>query len=248
MERYLKGSLSLEVQELSDNEALQLLQKKLKQPDNTDDQKLIDRFTWTPLTVELAAASLNQGLKPVSEFIDREHLYVTALYSLLAHLSSFERHLLCFVSCFRPPEIPTSWIRSFIEWRQDDEELDELAAALRRLTELSLLTHVSVTNAYKMHEEVQAFVMAWLHVTDRRSQFFKNIKSCGESRKVIPSHRLLDAIIPWRNLPIAIWAKLDIYLEFIAHLEANPGGDMSNMIETNASERIRRWFYPLGSG
>lgn len=193
---WFRDSLNLEVQKLSDSEALQLLQKKLKQPNNADDHKLIDRTIWTPLTVQLAAAALNKGLKPVSDFlaskvkIGRKNPFVIALYSLLAHLSSFEKHVLYFVSCFRPPEIPRLWIRSYIEWRNDDEELYELAAALRSLTELSLLTHVSVTNAYKMHIEVQNFMVAWLKLEDREGQILQNIKSCVKSRKFIPCHRI----------------------------------------------------------
>ena len=171
---------------LSDDEARQLLQKKLKYK-NRDYGKLISGIEWSSLAIELASASFNKGLKPMSEFIKSiesspktasakassslvdslshksidsspETDFAKAFSSIFDSLSPFQQHLLYFVSSFRPPEIPELWIRSFIEWRNDDEELYELATALRSLTELSLLTYVSGTNEYKMQAEIQTFI------------------------------------------------------------------------------------------
>lgn len=227
MKPYFTGSLSLGVPKLDKDEALQLLQKKLKQPNKADARNLINRITWTPLAVDLAAAALNKGLISVSGFIaitmkvGQENPFVVALYSLIAHLSSFEKNLLYFVSSFRPPEIPSLWIRSSLEWRDDDEEFDKLAATRRSLTKLSLLTNVSITHAYKMHAEVQTFMAAWLRVTDPQNQVFKNIKLYVESRRSMEDHEL-RSLIP-ETIPGNSFKMLRTYAKQIEAIEKEYG-------------------------
>lgn len=217
---YFKSSLRFAVQNLSKNEALQLLRKKLKEPKIAE--RLTD-ITWTPFAVELAAASLNKEFKSKSEFIESitsspKTTSAKAFFSLFDSLSSFQKHILYFVSSFRPPDIPRLWIRSYIEWRNLDEELYELAAALRSLTELSLLTYVSSTNAYKMQAEVQSFIAGELQVTDWQSRILENIKSCVESQRFIPNHRL-----PVRDFRFDWEMTLKSLSRKIGHLIGNDG-------------------------
>lgn len=193
---FFKGSV-LVVNSLEENEALQLLQKKLRQPlANANGHNLVTGIDWTPLAVELAAASLNKGLTSISKFIKdmKSHKhgpFAEAFFSLSHSLNLYEWNLLYFISFFHPPEVPALWLRSYLEWRKDEKEFNKLEDSLQWLTKSSLLVKVSGTNAYKMQTEVQTFVVAQLSIkrNGEFNQFRDNTRSFVDSRNFIPSHR-----------------------------------------------------------
>lgn len=154
-------------------------------------------ITWTPLEVELAAASLNQSLISMSEFIagmksDEVNPLARAFTILFNSLNSSDKKSLYFISSFRPPEVPSLWLESFLKWSNDLRELDEPKDSLLSLTKLSLLAKGSGTNVFKMQAGVQSLIAGLLLITDGQNQFLENIKSFVDSRKFIPHYRFWD--------------------------------------------------------
>lgn len=185
---------------LEENEALQLLQRKLKRPlADADGHNLTTGINWTPLAVELAAASFNKGLISMAKFVQDIKLrqkkpLVEAYLSLSQSLNLYERNLLYFISFFQPPEVPSLWLSSYFEWRSDMKGFSELDDSLESLTESSLLVEISGTNAYKMQTEVRNLVVAELSANGNGefNRWHNDTRSFIGSRNYIPNDRFLS--------------------------------------------------------
>lgn len=184
---------------LLENEALQLLQRKLKQPlTDADGHNLVTGAEWTPLAVELVAASLNPRSISMSQFIaaikSRKTSPLTVAFEhLFQSLNPYEQNLLYFISFFNPPEVPRLWIRSYLEWKGDETESDELENSLERLTKSSLLLEIlGRMTAYKMQTAVRHHVVTMLAMKNERGRLHRDIKSFVDLENWIPNHTLLS--------------------------------------------------------
>ena len=196
---FTSSLLRLEVKLPEENEALQLLQRKLKRPlADVDGHNLTTGINWTPPAVALAAASFNKGLISMSKFVQDIKLrqkkpLVEAYLSLSQSLNLYERNLLYFISFFQPPEVPSLWFSSYFEWRNDMKGFSELDDSLETLTQSSLLVEISGTNAYKMQREVRTLVVAELSANGNGefNRWHNDTRSFVVSRNYISNDRFL---------------------------------------------------------
>lgn len=193
---FTSSLIGLKVDTLLEREALHLLRRKLKRPlADADGHNLVTGAQWTPLAVELAAASFNKELISIFEFNEaimsgKRYPLTVAFDNLFKSLYPDERNLLYFISTFSPPEVPRLWLRSYLEWKNYDQVLNKLEDKLQLLTESSLLVEISGANAYKMQTGVRLLVIAELVVKKEWNRFYEDVKSFVDSRKYIPNHRL----------------------------------------------------------
>ena len=217
---FTSSLIGLKVDTLLEREALlHLLRRKLKRPlADADGHSLVTGAQWTPLAVELAAASFNKELISIFEFSEaimsgKRYPLTIAFDSLFKSLYPSERNLLYFISTFSPPEVPRLWLRSYLEWKNYDQVFNKLEDKLQLLTESSLLVEISGANAYKMQSGVRLFVIAELVVKKEWNRFYEDVKSFVDSRKYIPNHRLssissddLEKLILARSALRTLWA------------------------------------------
>ena len=186
-------ALGLKVTSMRDNEAFQLLQKKLK-PARTDAEvhDLVTGAKWTPLAIELAATSLNLGLTSVPEYVAelrsrKQSPLALAFQILFDSVILSSRTLLYFIGFFNPPEVRKLWLLSYLEWTGDESGLQNLEKNLQSLTEHSLLAKISGGNAYNMHSSVQNLVVSSLGCDREAIGLAAAIRSFVDSQNYIPS-------------------------------------------------------------
>ena len=201
----MNSALVLRLKSMDQSEALQLLQKKLKIKYSASEiHDLVTTTEWSPLSIQLTTTCFNlrliepyghiklsrnlgRWLVPRSFPLPHDLLVGKSFQLLHDHLvgkSPTAEALLYFVSFFNPPEVRALWLQSYLESR---EEFDELEDSLELLTKLSLLAETSGGNAYKMHPAVQHCVITQLLEDRKLYEWEKEIESFVDSRKFIPS-------------------------------------------------------------
>ena len=102
---FISDALFLEVSFLRDDEALQLLQRKLH-PDNASEAySLLKSASWLPLSVGLAAASFDLGL-PSESISPKLNKIPAQLENLFNSINPSSKEVLCFIGFFQPSGRP----------------------------------------------------------------------------------------------------------------------------------------------